>query len=50
MLARHLAQHPDKLFAYDGDERGVLRKADREAQAEEYSGKKSPSLEKHDLE
>jgi hypothetical protein len=45
-----LAQHPDQVFAYDGVERGVPRKADPEAQAEEYSGKKSPSLEKHDLE
>jgi hypothetical protein len=41
-LVRHLAQHLDKVFAYDGVERGVLQKADPEAQAEEYSGKKKP--------
>ena len=39
-LAQRLAQHPEPVFAYDGVERGVPRKADREAQAEEYSAKK----------
>ena len=39
-LARHLAQHPDKVFVYDGVERGVPRNANREAQAEEYSAEK----------
>lgn len=39
-LAQHLASHPDKVFAYDGVERGVPRNVDREAQEEEYSGKK----------
>ncbi len=41
-LARHLAQHPDQVFAYDGVERGVPRNPDREAQAEEHSAKKKP--------
>ncbi|GAA4008047.1 hypothetical protein GCM10022408_20230 [Hymenobacter fastidiosus] len=39
-LARHLAQHPDQVFTYDGVERGVPRNPDGEAQAEEYSAKK----------
>ena len=39
-LAQRLAQHPDKVFAYDGVERGIPRNADPEAQAEEYSAKK----------
>ena len=42
-LAQRLAQHPDKVFAYDGVERGVPRNADGEAQAEEYSAKKKPT-------
>jgi len=48
-LAQRLAAHPDKVFAYDGVERGVPRNADREAQAEEYSAKKSSPPQKHDL-
>jgi len=39
-LAQHLAQHPNKGFAYDGVERGIPRNADGEGQAEEYSAKK----------
>ena len=39
-LARHLAAHPTKVFAYDGVERGIPRNADRDGQAEEYSAKK----------
>ena len=39
-LAQRLAAHPDKVFTYDGVERGVPRNADREGQAEEYSAKK----------
>ena len=42
-LAQRLAQHPDKVFAYDGVERGVPRNTDREGQAEEYSAKKKPT-------
>jgi len=42
-LARHLARHPDKVFAYDGVERGVPRNGDGDAQAEEYSAKKKPT-------
>lgn len=41
-LAQRLAPHPDKVFAYDGVERGVPRQVDLDAQAEEYSGKKKP--------
>ncbi|WP_165768382.1 transposase family protein [Hymenobacter amundsenii] len=39
-LAQRLAAHGELVFAYDGVERGVPRNQDREAQAEEYSGKK----------
>ena len=35
-LAQRLAQHPDKVFAYDGVERGIPRNADPEAQAQVY--------------
>ncbi len=45
-LAQRLAAHPDKVFAYDGVERGVPRNADREAQAEEYSAKKKLTASK----
>lgn len=38
--AQHLAQHPDKVLAYDGVERGVPRNTDQQGQAEEYSAKK----------
>jgi hypothetical protein len=38
-----LARHPDKVFAYDGVERGVPRNVDGEAQAGEYSAKKKPT-------
>ena len=41
-LAQRLAAHPDRVFAYDGVERGVARNRDYEAQAEEYSAKKKP--------
>lgn len=39
-LAERLAAHAEKVFAYDGVERGVLRNADPVAQQEAYSGKK----------
>ena len=39
-LAGRLADHPDKVFTYDGVERGIPRNADREGQQEEYSAKK----------
>ena len=39
-LAQQLAAHPDKVFTYDGVERGIPRNADRDGQAEEYSAKK----------
>lgn len=39
-LAQRLADHPNRVFAYDGVERGVPRRADYEAQAEEDSAKK----------
>lgn len=47
-LAQRLAAHPAPVFAYDGVERGVPRKADYEAQSEEYSTKKSPPREEYD--
>lgn len=39
-LATTLRQHPDKVFSYDGIERGILRNTDYDAQEEEYSAKK----------
>ena len=39
-LAQRLAAHPDKVFTYDGVERGIPRNADRDGQQEEYSAKK----------
>ena len=39
-LAHRLADHPDKVFTYDGVERGIPRNVDREGQKEEYSAKK----------
>ena len=39
-LAERLADHPDKVFTYDGVERGIPRNADWEGQQEEYSAKK----------
>lgn len=41
-LASRLRDHPDKVFTYDGIERGILRNTDYEAQEEEYSAKKKP--------
>lgn len=41
-LATSLRDHPDKVFSYDGLERGVLRNLDHQAQEEEYSAKKKP--------
>lgn len=35
-----LSDHPNKVFTYDGMERGILRNTDIEAQKDEYSGKK----------
>ncbi len=39
-LSSQLAQHPTKVFTYDGLERGILRNACDQAQEQEYSGKK----------
>ena len=39
-LAQCLAQPPEKVFAYDGVERGIPRNTDPEAQAEESRAKK----------
>lgn len=39
-LAQRLAEHPTKVFSYDGVERGIPRNADWEGQQEEYSAKK----------
>ena len=39
-LAQRLAAHPNKVFTYDGVERGIPRNADRDGQQEEYSAKK----------
>lgn len=40
LLAKLLANHPTKVFTYDGMERGILRNAHDDAQEDEYSGKK----------
>jgi Helix-turn-helix of DDE superfamily endonuclease len=40
LLIKQLAGHSDKVFYYDGTERGILRNSDNAAQEEEYSGKK----------
>lgn len=45
-LARLLAPHPQKVFTYDGVERGIPRNTDGEGQAEEYSAKKKPTASK----
>jgi hypothetical protein len=44
LLKEQLAQHPDKVFYYDGTERGILRNQDNDAQEEEYSGKKKVTV------
>lgn len=38
-LQNRLANHPDKVFSYDGTDRSIHRNSDQEAQEEEYSGK-----------
>lgn len=43
-LAHRLAQHPDKVFTYDGVERGIPRNVDWDGQQEEYSAKKKSTL------
>ena len=45
-LAQCLANHPEKIFADDGVERGIPRNADGEGQAEEYSAKKKRTASK----
>lgn len=39
-LAQRLAEHPDKVFPYDGVERGIPRHADWDGQQAEYRAKK----------
>lgn len=39
-LAQRLADHPNKVFTYDGVERGIQRNADQAGQEEEYRAKK----------
>ncbi|MGI4735754.1 MAG: transposase family protein [Janthinobacterium lividum] len=39
-LAERLANHPAKVFTYDGVERGIPRNTDWEGQQQEYSAKK----------
>ncbi len=39
-LAQRLAEHPTKVFTYDGVERGIPRNADWAGQQEEYSANK----------
>lgn len=38
-LKKKLADHPDKVFSYDGTDRGINRNSDKDAQEVEYSGK-----------
>ena len=39
-LALRLHTHPEKVFTYDGLERGILRNTDHKAQEAQYSAKK----------
>jgi DDE superfamily endonuclease/Helix-turn-helix of DDE superfamily endonuclease len=48
-LSAQLANHPNKVFTYDGLERGILRNAHNDAQEEEYSGKKKGHRVKNNL-
>lgn len=48
-LSKQLANHPNKVFTYDGLERGILRNAHNDAQEEEYSGKKKGHRVKNNL-
>lgn len=38
-LHKQLAGHKDKVFSYDGTDRGIERNSDRDAQEKDYSGK-----------
>ncbi|HFA51022.1 MAG TPA: hypothetical protein ENJ95_18580 [Bacteroidetes bacterium] len=38
-LKKKLADHPDKVFSYDGTDRSINRNADQKAQEKEFSGK-----------
>lgn len=38
-LSKVLADHPEKVFSYDGTDRSIQRNIDQDAQEEEYSGK-----------
>ena len=49
ILGKQLADHPTKVFIYDGMERGVLRNTDQQAQEAEYSGKKKGHRVKNNL-
>ena len=40
LLQSLLSKHPQKIFTYDGMERGIQRNTDIDAQKEDYSGKK----------
>ena len=40
LLQSLLSTHPQKVFTYDGMERGIQRNTDMDAQKEDYSGKK----------
>ena len=42
-LQKGLAEHPTKVFSYDGLERSIQRNVCIEAQEEEFSGKKKPT-------
>jgi len=49
LLAQQLSEHKEKVFAYDGLERGILRNVQDDAQEEEYSGKKKGHRVKNNL-
>jgi DDE superfamily endonuclease/Helix-turn-helix of DDE superfamily endonuclease len=48
-LSQQLANHPTKVFVYDGLERNILRNAQDDAQKVEYSGKKKGHRVKNNL-
>jgi hypothetical protein len=49
LLQSLLRTHPQKVFTYDGMERGIQRNTDIDAQKEDYSGKKKTHKIKNNL-
>jgi hypothetical protein len=49
LLQSLLSNHPEKVFTYDGMERGIQRNSDYDAQEDEFSGKKKAHKVKNNL-